>query len=135
MVVSFNSGDVVVYDLETCKSALVLKGQGEGSKPRPRHHLFEYSPLLCHILIVFFCSPLSHPLSTPPALPDSNHINKVVSHPTLPVTITAHEDRHIKFYDNKSGQSLLVALFFFPTPRTVFLKPSGPWRYCRGRVL
>lgn len=39
------------------------------------------------------------------ALSGSNHINKVVSHPTLPVTITAHEDRHIKFFDNKSGQS------------------------------
>ncbi|KAG7233455.1 hypothetical protein INR49_007023 [Caranx melampygus] len=72
MVASFNSGDVVVYDLETSQNALVLKGQGEGT------------------------------------LPGSNHINKVVSHPTLPVTITAHEDRHIKFYDNKSVTSLAV---------------------------
>lgn len=31
------------------------------------------------------------------------YINKVVSHPTLPVTITAHEDRHIRFWDNTSG--------------------------------
>uniref|UniRef100_A0A182IQN9 WD_REPEATS_REGION domain-containing protein n=1 Tax=Anopheles atroparvus TaxID=41427 RepID=A0A182IQN9_ANOAO len=31
------------------------------------------------------------------------HINKVISHPTLPVTITAHEDRHIRFWDNTSG--------------------------------
>lgn len=31
-------------------------------------------------------------------------INKVVSHPTLPITITAHEDRHIRFWDNNSGQ-------------------------------
>ncbi|XP_067624579.1 striatin-3 isoform X3 [Eurosta solidaginis] len=30
-------------------------------------------------------------------------INKVVSHPTLPITITAHEDRHIRFWDNVSG--------------------------------
>lgn len=30
-------------------------------------------------------------------------INKVVCHPTLPVTITAHEDRHIRFWDNTSG--------------------------------
>uniref|UniRef100_A0AC11AZY3 Striatin 3 n=1 Tax=Ovis aries TaxID=9940 RepID=A0AC11AZY3_SHEEP len=35
-------------------------------------------------------------------LQSSNHINRVVSHPTLPVTITAHEDRHIKFFDNKT---------------------------------
>ncbi|TNN87389.1 Striatin-3 [Liparis tanakae] len=31
MVASFNTGDVVVYDLETSQNALVLKGQGDGS--------------------------------------------------------------------------------------------------------
>lgn len=36
MVASFDSGDVVLYDLETSQSALVLKGQGEGSKRPPR---------------------------------------------------------------------------------------------------
>jgi len=30
-------------------------------------------------------------------------INKVLSHPTLPLTITAHEDRHIRFYENNTG--------------------------------
>ena len=35
---------------------------------------------------------------------DVGAITKVVSHPTLPITITAHEDRHIRFFDNKSGQ-------------------------------
>lgn len=30
-------------------------------------------------------------------------INKVISHPTLPITITAHEDRHIRFWDNTTG--------------------------------
>ncbi|KAF2354384.1 WD40 repeat [Trinorchestia longiramus] len=34
----------------------------------------------------------------------TRQINKVVSHPTLPLTITAHEDRHIKFWDNHTGQ-------------------------------
>lgn len=34
MVVSFNTGDVVVYDLETSQMALVLKGQGDSSKSR-----------------------------------------------------------------------------------------------------
>ena len=31
-------------------------------------------------------------------------INAVLSHPTLPLTITGHEDRHIRFYDNNTGQ-------------------------------
>uniref|UniRef100_A0A8C1QTM8 Striatin, calmodulin binding protein n=1 Tax=Cyprinus carpio TaxID=7962 RepID=A0A8C1QTM8_CYPCA len=32
-----------------------------------------------------------------------SQINKVLSHPTLPITITAQEDRHIRFYDNNTG--------------------------------
>jgi len=31
-------------------------------------------------------------------------INRIISHPTLPLTITAHEDRHIRFYDNNTGK-------------------------------
>ena len=31
-------------------------------------------------------------------------INRLISHPTLPLTITAHEDRHIRFYYNNTGK-------------------------------
>ncbi|XP_063697417.1 striatin-3-like [Culicoides brevitarsis] len=37
---------------------------------------------------------------------NSNHLKyiyKVISHPTLPIIITAHEDRHIRFWDSKNG--------------------------------
>lgn len=44
------------------------------------------------------------------AIPCGNHINQVVSHPTLPITVTAHEDRHIKFFDNKSGEWCVVVV-------------------------
>uniref|UniRef100_A0A4W5NB90 Striatin-3 n=1 Tax=Hucho hucho TaxID=62062 RepID=A0A4W5NB90_9TELE len=73
MVASFNTGNAVIYDLETSQTAVVFAGQGEST------------------------------------LPAANHINKVVSHPTLPVTITAHEDRNIKFFDNKSVIHAMVA--------------------------
>lgn len=33
----------------------------------------------------------------------SEHINRVVSHPTEPLSITAHENRTICFLDNKTG--------------------------------
>uniref|UniRef100_A0A7N9AV01 Striatin-3 n=1 Tax=Mastacembelus armatus TaxID=205130 RepID=A0A7N9AV01_9TELE len=89
MVASFNSGDVVVYDLETSQHALVLKGQGDSS------------------------------------LPGSNHINKVVSHPTLPVTITAHEDRHIKFYDNKSGKVIHAMVAHLDAVTSLAVDPNG----------
>lgn len=53
-------------------------------------------------VLIVSCVDPSSPLFS--ALPAANHINKVVSHPTLPITITAHEDRNIKFFDNKSGK-------------------------------
>ncbi|MGH0168435.1 UNVERIFIED_CONTAM: hypothetical protein FKN15_072183 [Acipenser sinensis] len=38
-------------------------------------------------------------------------INKVLSHPTLPITITAQEDRHIKFFDNNTGHDCSIRLW------------------------
>uniref|UniRef100_A0A3Q2QAB0 Striatin, calmodulin binding protein 3 n=1 Tax=Fundulus heteroclitus TaxID=8078 RepID=A0A3Q2QAB0_FUNHE len=89
MVVSYNNGDVAIYDLETSQTALVLKGQGD---------------------------------STIPCL---NHINKVVSHPTLPVTITAHEDRHIKFFDNKSGKVIHAMVAHLDAVTSLAVDPNG----------
>ncbi|KAM9356162.1 striatin-3 isoform 2-T2 [Pholidichthys leucotaenia] len=89
VVASFNTGDVVVYDLETGQQTLVLKGQGDSS------------------------------------LLEANHINKVVSHPTLPVTITAHEDRHIKFYDNKSGHVIHAMVAHLDAVTSLAVDPNG----------
>uniref|UniRef100_A0A1A8N4Z9 Striatin-3 n=1 Tax=Nothobranchius pienaari TaxID=704102 RepID=A0A1A8N4Z9_9TELE len=89
MVVSFNGGDVVVYDLETSQIALVLKGQGDST------------------------------------LPCLNHINRVVSHPTLPVTITAHEDRNIKFFDNKSGKVIHAMVAHLDAVTSLAVDPNG----------
>lgn len=89
MVASFSSGDVVLYDLETSQSALVLKGQGDSTAP------------------------------------GSNHINRVVSHPTLPVTITAHEDRNIKFFDNKSGKMIHSMVAHLDAVTSLAVDPNG----------
>nr|XP_057946148.1 striatin-3-like [Doryrhamphus excisus] len=89
MVASFDSGDVVVYDLETSQHALVLKGQSEGTNA------------------------------------GCNHIYKVVSHPTLPVTITAHEDRHIKFFDNKSGKVIHAMVAHLDAVTSLAVDPNG----------
>uniref|UniRef100_A0A672LZF4 Striatin-3-like n=1 Tax=Sinocyclocheilus grahami TaxID=75366 RepID=A0A672LZF4_SINGR len=84
MVASYNTGDVVVYDLETSQPVLVLIG---------------------FVMFTFFC--------VVAAIPFGNHINKVVTHPTLPITVTAHEDRNIKFFDNKSGGFFIVSLIYY----------------------
>lgn len=34
---------------------------------------------------------------------ETKGVNRVVAHPTLPLVVTAHEDRHIRFYDHRSA--------------------------------
>ena len=43
-------------------------------------------------------------------------INKVLSHPTLPIVVSAHEDKYIKFYDVNSGmkQALIGQAALYP---------------------
>ncbi|XP_015205639.2 striatin-3 isoform X2 [Lepisosteus oculatus] len=58
-------------------------------------------------------------------LPVANHIHRVVSHPTLPVTITAHEDRHIKFFDNKTGKLIHAMVAHLDAVTSLAVDPNG----------
>ncbi|XP_018590289.1 striatin-3 [Scleropages formosus] len=89
MVASFNTGNTVIYDLETSQPIVVFNAQGESN------------------------------------FPSANHINKVVSHPTLPVTITAHEDRHIKFFDNKAGKLIHAMVAHLDAVTSLAVDPNG----------
>ncbi|XP_049622541.1 striatin-3 [Suncus etruscus] len=62
---------------------------------------------------------------TDSGLQSNNHINRVVSHPTLPVTITAHEDRHIKFFDNKSGKMIHSMVAHLDAVTSLAVDPNG----------
>ncbi|XP_078515532.1 striatin-3 isoform X1 [Lissotriton helveticus] len=66
---------------------------------------------------------LSSPLDASTQL--SSHINRVVSHPTLPVTITAHEDRHIKFFDNKTGKMIHSMVAHLDSVTSLAVDPNG----------
>ncbi|XP_055496635.1 striatin-3 isoform X1 [Leucoraja erinacea] len=57
--------------------------------------------------------------------PLANQINRVVSHPTLPVTITAHEDRHIKFFDNKTGKLIHAMVAHLDAVTSLAVDPNG----------
>ena len=39
-----------------------------------------------------------------------SQINKLASHPTMPLLVTAHEDRYIRLFDITTGRSVLVVL-------------------------
>ncbi|KAM6445228.1 striatin-3 isoform 2-T2 [Rhynochetos jubatus] len=66
---------------------------------------------------------LSSPVES--GVQSNNHINKVVSHPTLPVTITAHEDRHIKFFDNKTGKMIHSMVAHLDAVTSLAVDPNG----------
>ncbi|XP_078673597.1 striatin-3-like isoform X1 [Branchiostoma floridae x Branchiostoma belcheri] len=55
----------------------------------------------------------------------SSQINRVVAHPTLPITITAHEDRHIKFFDNKSGKMVNTMVAHLDAVTSLAVDPNG----------
>ncbi|XP_066464665.1 striatin-3 isoform X1 [Eleutherodactylus coqui] len=55
----------------------------------------------------------------------SGYINKIVSHPTLPVTIAAYEDRHIKFFDNKSGKTIHSMVAHLDAVTSLAVDPNG----------
>jgi len=69
------------------------------------HLVIAYSTAACVIYdadtqaVVTRLDTAADPVSGQPVGP----INAVLSHPALPLTITGHEDRHIRFYDNNTG--------------------------------
>lgn len=54
----------------------------------------------------------------------ARQINKVVCHPTLPMTITAHEDRHIRFWDH-SGKMVHSMVAHLEAVTSLAVDPNG----------
>ncbi|XP_048863466.1 striatin-like isoform X2 [Brienomyrus brachyistius] len=52
-------------------------------------------------------------------------INKVLSHPTLPITVTAQEDRHIKFFDNNTGKLIHSMVAHLDAVTSLAVDPNG----------
>ncbi len=64
------------------------EGEREGEREGGRESSQRVSSVPSHIL----------PDGTP-----HTQINKVACHPTLPVMVTGHEDKYIRFYDANTG--------------------------------
>jgi striatin 1/3/4 len=53
---------------------------------------------------------------------DSNYrINRIISHPSQPIIITAHEDRKIRYFDSNSGNQKTSFLNHFQENMGLFL--------------
>jgi len=55
----------------------------------------------------------------------AKQINKIVCHPTLPLTITAHEDRHIRFWDNHTGKMVHSMVAHLDAVTSLAVDPNG----------
>ncbi|XP_071159599.1 striatin-3-like isoform X8 [Mytilus edulis] len=56
---------------------------------------------------------------------NSNQINRIITHPTRPVTITAHEDRHIRFFDNNTGKLIHSMVAHLDAVTSLAIDPNG----------
>ncbi|KAJ8392483.1 hypothetical protein AAFF_G00076080 [Aldrovandia affinis] len=72
-----------------------------------------------------FTSPASLCLSRGSSTGAPCQINKVLSHPTLPITITAQEDRHIKFFDNNTGKLIHSMVAHLDAVTSLAVDPNG----------
>lgn len=84
-VASFADGKIVVHDLETGKTPVVLQDSGDAE----------------------------------------DRVNCVVSHPTMPITISAHDDRQIKFFDNNSGKKIHQMVAHLDVVSCLAVDPNG----------
>lgn len=62
----------------------------------------------------------------------TTQINKVITHPTLPLAITAHEDKKISFVDLKSGQHVHTMLGHLDSVSSLAIDPSALYLLSAG---
>ncbi|XP_053123794.1 striatin-4 [Hemicordylus capensis] len=55
----------------------------------------------------------------------TSQINQVVSHPTQPITITAHDDRGIRFLDNRTGKAVHSMVAHLDAVTCLAADPNG----------
>jgi len=56
-----------------------------------------------------------------------DRVNSVVSHPTMPLTISAHDDKHIKFHDINSGKCIHEMVAHLDVVSSLAIDPTGAY--------
>jgi len=55
----------------------------------------------------------------------STQINRIITHPTLPIVVTAHEDRYIRIFDLNTGACTHSMLAHLDAVTSIDIDPSG----------
>lgn len=56
---------------------------------------------------------------------NETNVNRVVAHPTLPLVVAAHEDRHIRFYDHRSATLAHAMVAHLDAVTSLAVDPHG----------
>jgi striatin 1/3/4 len=92
----------------------------------PNRMLAAYSTNVAYVFDMEHAKPLVTLDYTPSADHTSlDRINRILSHPTLPVTITAHEDRHLRFFDNNTGKLIHSMVAHLDAVTSIAVDQSG----------
>lgn len=92
----------------------------------PNHIVAAYNSSHCIIYDMETTKPVVRLESSQETVNINNkQINRVVCHPTLPLTITAHEDRHIRFWDNNSGKMVHSMVAHLDAVTSLAVDPNG----------
>lgn len=62
-------------------------------------------------------------------------IHRVKCHPTLPLTITAHDDHHIRFFDNNSGKMVHSMVAHLDAVTSLAVDPNGLYLLSGSKTL
>ncbi|XP_064864515.1 striatin-like [Oncorhynchus nerka] len=125
-------GTVKLWDASDTKPALVTfqnKGTHRQALGRLQHQpsTLSFSPCSFSWVGLFNMETQQLVLSLESAAETGTRcqINKVLSHPTLPITITAEEDRHIKFFDNNTGKLIHSMVAHLDAVTSLAVDPNG----------
>ncbi|VVC40792.1 Hypothetical protein CINCED_3A006521 [Cinara cedri] len=85
-----------------------------------------YNSSHCVIYDIETKSPITRlECSKDPAEMATQLIHRVKCHPTLPLTITAHDDHHIRFFDNNSGKMVHSMVAHLDAVTSLAVDPHG----------
>ncbi|KAK2707635.1 striatin-3-like isoform X4 [Artemia franciscana] len=101
-----SDGSVKIWNIQTKVCTLTISTEEDGKpvsidfvRPEPCQVVVGYETGACTIY-----DAESGKVIVKMVVEELCRINRVVSHPTLPITVTAHEDRQIRFWENGTGR-------------------------------
>lgn len=94
-------------------------------RTEPNRIIASYTSSHCVIFDTETAKPVVRLESTTEGSPAARHINKIVCHPTLQLAVTAHEDRHIRFWDVVTGKVVHSMVAHLDAVTSLAVDPNG----------